>query len=73
VCEYSDIAVFSFHPVKIITTAEGGCATTNDENIFERMQLFRSHGVTRDPKFMTKETEGACGTTSKLPWVLTTA
>ena len=57
-CEYSDITVFSFHPVKIITTAEGGCATTNDENLFERMQLFRSHGVTRDPKFMTKETEG---------------
>ena len=57
-CEYSDIAVFSFHPVKIITTAEGGCATTNNKNLFERMQLFRSHGVTRNPKLMTKETEG---------------
>jgi UDP-4-amino-4,6-dideoxy-N-acetyl-beta-L-altrosamine transaminase len=58
-CEYSDITVFSFHPVKIITTAEGGLATTNDRDLFERMQLFRTHGVTRDPKVMTKETEGA--------------
>jgi len=58
-CEYSDITVFSFHPVKIITTAEGGLATTNDRGLFESMQLFRTHGVTRDPKLMTKETEGA--------------
>jgi UDP-4-amino-4,6-dideoxy-N-acetyl-beta-L-altrosamine transaminase len=58
-CEYSDITVFSFHPVKIITTAEGGLATTNDRGLFERMQLLRTHGVTRDPKLMTKETEGA--------------
>ena len=57
-CEYSDITVFSFHPVKIITTAEGGFATTNDEDLCERMQLFRSHGVTRDPKYMTEEIEG---------------
>ncbi len=57
-CEYSDITVFSFHPVKIITTAEGGFATTNDEDLSERMQLFRSHGVTRDPKYMTEEIEG---------------
>ncbi|MDC0509322.1 UDP-4-amino-4,6-dideoxy-N-acetyl-beta-L-altrosamine transaminase [Gammaproteobacteria bacterium] len=59
ICEYSDITVFSFHPVKIITTAEGGLATTNERDLFERMQLFRTHGVTRDPKIMTKETEGA--------------
>lgn len=57
-CQYSDITVFSFHPVKIITTAEGGLATTNSAEIAEKMQLFRSHGVTRDPKLMTKETEG---------------
>lgn len=57
-CQYSDITVFSFHPVKIITTAEGGLATTNDKGLSERMQLFRSHGVTRDPELMTKETEG---------------
>ena len=57
-CQYSDITVFSFHPVKIITTAEGGLATTNDKELLTRMQLFRSHGVTRDPELMTKETDG---------------
>ncbi|MEA1989467.1 MAG: UDP-4-amino-4,6-dideoxy-N-acetyl-beta-L-altrosamine transaminase [Pseudomonadota bacterium] len=57
-CQYSDITVFSFHPVKIITTAEGGLATTNSDELAEKMQLFRSHGVTRDPQLMTKETEG---------------
>ena len=57
-CQYSDITVFSFHPVKIITTAEGGLATTNDKKLSERMQLFRSHGVTRDPRLMTKKSEG---------------
>jgi UDP-4-amino-4,6-dideoxy-N-acetyl-beta-L-altrosamine transaminase len=56
-CQYSDITVFSFHPVKIITTAEGGLATTNNKNILVRMQLFRSHGVTRNPELMTKEAE----------------
>jgi UDP-4-amino-4,6-dideoxy-N-acetyl-beta-L-altrosamine transaminase len=57
-CQYSDITVFSFHPVKIITTAEGGLATTNSAELAEKMQLFRSHGVTRDPKLMTQEREG---------------
>ena len=57
-CQYSDITVFSFHPVKIITTAEGGLATTNDKELLTRMQLFRSHGVTRNPELMTKEAEG---------------
>jgi len=57
-CQYSDITVFSFHPVKIITTAEGGLATTNDKELLVRMQLFRSHGITRDPELMTKEAEG---------------
>ena len=51
-CRFSDITVFSFHPVKIITTAEGGCATTNNTEIFENLKLFSSHGVTRDPKKM---------------------
>jgi dTDP-4-amino-4,6-dideoxygalactose transaminase len=50
-CKYSDITVFSFHPVKIITTAEGGLATTNSKKLADKMQLFRSHGVTRDTKF----------------------
>lgn len=53
-CEYSDIAVFSFHPVKIMTTAEGGMAITNDERLATRMKLFRTHGVTRDSELMTK-------------------
>lgn len=57
-CDYSDIAIFSFHPVKIITTAEGGMATTNSKKFAERMDLFRSHGVTRNQKFMLKENEG---------------
>ena len=57
-CQYSDIAVFSFHPVKIITTAEGGLATTNNKELAERMQLFRSHGVTRNPGLMNKLLEG---------------
>lgn len=46
ICRYSDITVFSFHPVKIITTAEGGMATTNDSQLSERMQRHRSHGIT---------------------------
>jgi len=58
-CQYSDISIFSFHPVKIITTAEGGLATTNQADLAERMQLFRSHGVTRDPKLMTKQADGS--------------
>lgn len=57
-CQYSDITVFSFHPVKIVTTAEGGLATTNDDRLAERMGLFRSHGITRDPKLMTHEPDG---------------
>lgn len=46
---FSDITVFSFHPVKIVTTAEGGLAVTNDAELFKQMSLLRSHGVTRDP------------------------
>jgi len=57
-CRYSDIAVFSFHPVKIITTAEGGMAVTNDPRLAKRMQLLRSHGITRDPEDMTREPDG---------------
>ena len=56
-CIFSDITVFSFHPVKIITTAEGGCATTNNTEIFENLKLFSSHGVTRDPKKMHIKTD----------------
>lgn len=55
---YSDITVFSFHPVKIITTAEGGMALTNDEALAHKMALLRSHGITRDPAQMTREADG---------------
>lgn len=57
-CRFSDITVFSFHPVKIITTAEGGMAVTNDPGLFERMDLLRSHGITRDPAKMTHAPDG---------------
>lgn len=57
-CQYSDITVFSFHPVKIITTAEGGMATTNDFELAEKMQMLRSHGITRNQNLMTKESDG---------------
>lgn len=55
---YSDITVFSFHPVKIITSAEGGMALTNDEQLAERMRLARSHGITRDAEQMTQAPDG---------------
>lgn len=51
-CQYSDITVFSFHPVKIITTGEGGMSLTNDEALAERMRRLRTHGITRDSKLM---------------------
>jgi UDP-4-amino-4,6-dideoxy-N-acetyl-beta-L-altrosamine transaminase len=54
-CRYSDICVFSFHPVKIVTTAEGGAATTNDSELATRMQLFRSHGVTREARLLQSQ------------------
>lgn len=57
-CQYSDITVFSFHPVKIITTAEGGLAMTNDPDLAQSMELFRSHGITRDPALMTHDADG---------------
>ncbi len=51
-CRYSDICVFSFHPVKIVTTAEGGAATTQDPDLATAMELGRSHGVTRRADLM---------------------
>jgi dTDP-4-amino-4,6-dideoxygalactose transaminase len=55
---YSDITVFSFHPVKIITTAEGGMALTNSDELAAKMALLRSHGITRDSQQMTHESDG---------------
>jgi dTDP-4-amino-4,6-dideoxygalactose transaminase len=57
-CHFSDVTVFSFHPVKIITSGEGGMAVTNDRFIAEKMRVFRSHGITRDPELMEKTDEG---------------
>ncbi|AQQ67505.1 UDP-4-amino-4,6-dideoxy-N-acetyl-beta-L-altrosamine transaminase [Microbulbifer agarilyticus] len=57
--KFSDITVFSFHPVKIITTAEGGMALTNDAQLAQKLSLLRSHGVTRDPELMTQEPDGS--------------
>ena len=56
---YSDITVFSFHPVKIITTAEGGMVLTNSDELFRKMALLRSHGITRDSAQMTHAPDGA--------------
>lgn len=58
-CCYSDITVFSFHPVKVVTTGEGGMALTNDTQLARRMQLLRSHGITRDTNEMTHAPDGS--------------
>ena len=55
---YSDITIFSFHPVKIVTSAEGGAAVTNRADLAEKMLLLRSHGITRDEELMTKAADG---------------
>lgn len=57
-CRYSDITVFSFHPVKIITTGEGGMCLTNDEELYVKMYRLRSHGITRDIAQMVKDPDG---------------
>jgi dTDP-4-amino-4,6-dideoxygalactose transaminase len=57
-CEYSDICIFSFHPVKIITSAEGGMATTKDEKLAQTMALYRSHGITKNLDTMLRPDEG---------------
>lgn len=58
-CRYSDITVFSFHPVKIITTGEGGMLLTNDPKLIKRMALLRSHGITREAGEMTHAPDGS--------------
>ncbi|KZL05206.1 UDP-4-amino-4,6-dideoxy-N-acetyl-beta-L-altrosamine transaminase [Pseudovibrio sp. Ad26] len=57
-CQFSEITIFSFHPVKIITTGEGGLALTNNAELAERMDLYRSHGVTRDASLMESPLKG---------------
>ena len=57
-CEFSDVTVFSFHPVKIITTGEGGMALTNNEALYQKMTILRTHGITRDKMLLDKKDEG---------------
>jgi UDP-4-amino-4,6-dideoxy-N-acetyl-beta-L-altrosamine transaminase len=58
-CEYSDLTVFSFHPVKIITTGEGGMVMTNSPDLAQKLYQLRSHGITRDTALMVGEPDGA--------------
>ena len=58
-CEHSDMTVFSFHPVKLVTTGEGGMITTNDDGLAATLRRLRTHGITRDPAEMTGGSEGA--------------
>jgi UDP-4-amino-4,6-dideoxy-N-acetyl-beta-L-altrosamine transaminase len=58
-CRYSDMTVLSFHPVKIITTGEGGMVLTNDEKQYQRLLRLRTHGITRDPAFMEGASDGS--------------
>ena len=57
-CTFSDMTVFSFHPVKIITTGEGGMILTNKKELYEKLCRLRSHGITRDPSHMVAESAG---------------
>jgi UDP-4-amino-4,6-dideoxy-N-acetyl-beta-L-altrosamine transaminase len=57
-CAHSDVTVFSLHPVKIITTGEGGLALTNDERLYRRLRRLRTHGITREDSEMTQPSEG---------------
>ena len=57
-CKYSHLTVFSFHPVKIITTAEGGMILSNDHDLVKRISRLRSHGITRDPNDMSNPSHG---------------
>jgi UDP-4-amino-4,6-dideoxy-N-acetyl-beta-L-altrosamine transaminase len=57
-CEFSEMTIFSFHPVKIITTGEGGMVLTNREDLYEKLMRLRTHGITRDERFMCKTQDG---------------
>ncbi|WP_019551934.1 UDP-4-amino-4,6-dideoxy-N-acetyl-beta-L-altrosamine transaminase [Propionispira raffinosivorans] len=57
-CKYSDMTIFSFHPVKIITTGEGGMVLTNNKELYQKLLLFRSHGITRDEALLQGKSDG---------------
>ncbi|MHC5060101.1 MAG: UDP-4-amino-4,6-dideoxy-N-acetyl-beta-L-altrosamine transaminase [Planctomycetota bacterium] len=59
-CKYSDMTVFSFHPLKAITTGEGGAVLTNDEDFYKKLIMFRHHGITKEDDALQKRNEG-CG------------
>lgn len=67
-CEYSDMSVFSFHPVKHITTGEGGMVVTNDEQLGDKIRMLRSHGITRDPKCFSSPPSDLRPLTSDFSW-----
>ncbi|MFD2247654.1 UDP-4-amino-4,6-dideoxy-N-acetyl-beta-L-altrosamine transaminase [Pontibacter ruber] len=56
--KYADLAIFSFHPVKHIATGEGGMVTTNDEELYKKLLLYRTHGITRDPELLEENHGG---------------
>ena len=65
-CKYSDITVFSFQAVKVITTGEGGCITTNDKLLYEKCKILRSHGITKIVKCLNlNQIRVIHGTTNK--------
>ncbi len=57
-CAYSDMTVFSFHPVKIITAGEGGMVLTNRKDLYDKLEILRTHAIVRDPERMTHEPDG---------------
>lgn len=57
-CQHSAMTVFSFHPVKIVTTAEGGVVTTNDNTLYDQLIMLRSHGITKEADKLTSPAEG---------------
>jgi len=57
-CKYSDITVFSFHPVKIITSGEGGMSLTNNKKLANKLQMHRTHGITRNPEMLKNKGQG---------------
>ena len=66
-CAYSDMTVFSFHPVKTITTGEGGAVTTNDESLYRTLKLLRSHGIEKSPEFFM-DNDSATEDGGVAPW-----
>ncbi len=68
-CDYGDVAIFSFHPVKIITTGEGGMALTNEAKVGERLSYLRTHGIVRHAQRPSEESDGQRNEDRNGPWV----